>query len=163
VPSTEQDPAPLGPGRLRRIAAWLGVCALSVCQAPPPQPVARAPAPAAVARAPTPRPARTIDEYQRQIALRLIAANPKITYLTPAPDNLLAIPVLELEVNADGSVRYIGLMRTPTQATDTIQIAVDALRRAAPFGDASQLPRPWRFTEVFLFDDDRRFKPRILD
>jgi len=172
VPSTEQDGAVGSPGRLRRIAAWLGLCALSACQAPAPQAVARAPAPTAAPRpvpvpapapAPTVRPARTVDEYQRQIAARLIAANPKITYLTRAPDILLAIPVLELEVNADGSVRHIGIMRTPTQATDTIRIAEDAIRRAAPFGDVTQVPRPWKFTEVFLFNDDRHFKPRILD
>jgi hypothetical protein len=172
VPFTDQDAAGRTPGRLRRLAAWLGLCALSACQAPAPQSVARAPTPAptsaprpapAPAPAPHARPARTVDEYQRQIAARLIAANPKITYLTRAPDILLAIPVLELELNADGSVRHIGVMRTPTQATDTIRIATDALRRAAPFGDLSQVPKPWKFTEVFLFDDDRRFKPRILD
>ena len=162
------EPAARPPGRVRRVAAWLGLCALSACQSPAPQPVARAPAPAPAPRvtpAPAPymRPARTVDEYQRQVAARLLAANPKITYTARAPDILLAIPVLELEVNADGSVRRISVIRTPTQATDTIQIAVDALKRAAPFGDASQLPRPWKFTEVFLFDDDRRFKPRILD
>jgi hypothetical protein len=155
-------------GRLRRIAAWLGVCALSACQGPAPQAAAGAHAPAAAPRpAPVPaaplRPAHTVDEYQRQIALRLVAANPTITYLTPSPGVLLAIPVLELEVNADGSVRRIGVLRKPTQAPDTIRIATDALERAAPFGDASHLPRPWKFTEVFLFDDDRRFKPRILD
>jgi hypothetical protein len=37
------------------------------------------------------------------------------------------------------------------------------VRRAAPFGDVSRLPRPWKFSEVFLFDDNRRFKPRTLD
>jgi hypothetical protein len=26
-----------------------------------------------------------------------------------------------------------------------------------------QLPKPWKFTEVFLFNDDRQFKPRTLD
>jgi hypothetical protein len=172
VPSTDQDAAGRSPGRLRSLAAWLGLCALSACQAPAPQPVARAPTPApataprpAPAPAPAPyvRPARTVDEYQRQIAARLLAANPKITYTSRAPDILLAIPVLELEVNANGSVRHIGVIRTPTQATDTIRIAIDALRRAAPFGDASQVPRPWKFTEVFLFNDDRHFKPRVLD
>ena len=172
MPSIEQDGAARSPGRVRRLAAWLGLCALSACQAPAPQPVARAPAPAPTAvpqpvpvpaPAPTVRPARTVDEYQRQIAARLIAANPKITYLTRAPDILLAIPVLELEVNADGSVRHIGVMRTPTQATDTIRIAEEAIRRAAPFGDVTQVPKPWKFTEVFLFDDNRHFKPRILD
>jgi hypothetical protein len=175
VPCTERDKPSATPGRVRRVAAWLGLCALSACQAPAPQ-NARAPAPAPAsapraqpAPAPAPaqaahtRPAQSVDEYQRQIAARLVAANPKITYLTRAPEVLLAIPVLELEVNADGSVRHIGVMRRPTQATDTIQIAIDAIKRAAPFGDVTHVPKPWKFTEVFLFDDDRRFKPRILD
>ena len=168
MPCTERDDTPRAPGRLRRVAAWMGLCALSACNTPMP-PDVRAPAPpapaprAAPAPAPYVRPARTYDEYQRQIAARLIAANPKITYLTRAPDILLAIPVLELEVNADGSIRHIGVIRTPTQATDTIQIATEALRRAGPFGDVSQVPKPWKFTEVFLFNDDRHFKPRVLD
>jgi len=25
------------------------------------------------------------------------------------------------------------------------------------------VPKPWKFTEVFLFNDDRHFKPRVLD
>jgi hypothetical protein len=25
------------------------------------------------------------------------------------------------------------------------------------------LKKPWKFAEVFLFDDNRRFKPRTLD
>lgn len=171
MPCTEQDNASRMPGRLRRAAAWLGLCALSACQSPAPQP-ARAPTPAPapaprVAPAPAPapyvRPAQTVKEYQLQIAARLMAANPKITYSTRAPDILLAIPVLELELNADGSIRHIGVMRTPTQATDTIQIATEALRRAAPFGDLTHVPQPWKFTEVFLFNDDRHFKPRQLD
>ena len=140
MPCTEQDAASRASAKLRFIAAWLGLCALSACQTPPPIARAPSPAPAPPARAtpapaptaPYTRPARTVDEYQRQIAARLMAANPKITYTARAPEILLAIPVLELEVNADGSVRHIGVMRTPTQATDTIQIAMDAIRRAAP-------------------------------
>jgi hypothetical protein len=161
------------PGRLRRVAAWLGLCALSACHSPMPG-SSRAPAPAtpappavapkaAAAPAPYQRAAQTINEYRLQAAARMIAANPKITYTTPSPNPLLAIPVLEIEVNGDGSVRHIKVVRVPTQATDTVQIAIDAVKRAAPFGDATHLPKPWAFTEVFLFDDDRRFKPRILD
>ena len=126
----------------RRVAAWLALGALAACQTLSTQSMA---------------------DYKYRAAQRMVAANPGITYTTPSPDPLLAIPVLEIEVNADGSVRHIGVMRTPTQATDTIRIAMDAIHRAAPFGDASHVPRPWKFTEVFLFDDDRRFKPRILD
>jgi outer membrane biosynthesis protein TonB len=76
---------------------------------------------------------------------------------------LLAIPVLEVELNADGSVRRIDVLRHPKQALDTTQLAIDAVRRAAPFGSVARLPRPWKFTETFLFDDARRFKPRTLD
>jgi hypothetical protein len=167
VPCTEHDNVARAPGRLRRAAAWLGLCALSACHTPAPQPArapAAAPAPhAPAAAAPYTRPARTIDEYRLRAAARMIAANPKISYTTPSPNPLLAIPVLAIEVNGDGSVRRITVVRVPTQATDTVQIAIEAVRRAAPFGDATQLPKPWKFTEVFLFDDDRRFKPRILD
>jgi hypothetical protein len=79
------------------------------------------------------------------------------------PDVLLAIPVIEIELNGDGSVRSTKVMRTPTQATDTIQLAITAIHRGAPYGDVSRLSKPWKFVEVFLFDDERRFKPRTLD
>ena len=175
MPSTEHRNA----SRLRRVAAWLGLCALASCQSPSPQPTraptatpapapARvtptpAPAPAPVAPAPYLRPARTADEYKRQMGLRLIAANPSITYTRRAPDILMGIPILEVEVNADGSVRHISVFRTPEDAKETVQVAIDAVRRAAPFGDASQVPKPWKFLQVFLFDYDGKFKPKVLD
>jgi hypothetical protein len=154
-------------GRLRAIAAGLGLCALSACHSPMPRDTHASTLPE---RGPPPgagpasmRPARTIDEYKLQAATRLVDANPAITYLTPAQNPLLAIPILEIEVDADGGVRRIEVLREPTQAADTVQIAIDAVHRAAPFGDATHLPRPWKFTEVFLFDEERRFKPRVLD
>jgi hypothetical protein len=112
-----------------------------------------------------PEPARVRDweQYQVQAARRLVMANPAHTYAGVVPDELLAIPVLEIELDADGDVKHIKVLRYPTQALDTVQIATEAVRRAAPFGDVSRLPRPWRFVEVFLFDDNRRFKPRTLD
>jgi hypothetical protein len=102
-------------------------------------------------------------EVRAQAARRLVAANPNMTYMGTVPDVLLAIPVLEVELNADGSVRRIDVLRHPGQAPDTVKLATDAVHRAAPFGDVSRLPKPWRFTETFLFNDDRKFKPRTLD
>ncbi len=107
--------------------------------------------------------ARNWDDFQLQAARRLVAANPGRTYLGAVPDPLLAIPVLEVELTADGQVSRIKVLRAPTQATDTVQLAIDAVHRAAPFGQMQQLGKPWRFVEVFLFDDERRFKPRTLD
>lgn len=109
------------------------------------------------------RPARDWDEYRLHAAERIVAANQASSYLGPVPEPLLAIPVLEVELNGDGSVRRIDVKRQPSQARDTVQLAIAAIQRAAPFAPVTHLPRPWKFTEVFLFDDARRFKPRSLD
>jgi hypothetical protein len=106
---------------------------------------------------------RSTSELRLQAARRIAAANPHLTYDDRPPDVLLAIPVLSVDLNGDGSIHHIDVLRYPRQARDTTQIAIDAVRRAAPFGDVSRLPRPWRFTETFLFNEDRRFKPRTLD
>ena len=136
---------------------WLAGCA---SQAPPSSP-SGGPAPAV--RLPQAGSARSWDELRLHAARRMVAANPELTYGGVPPDPLLAIPVLEIELNADGSIRRIEVLRYPRQAKDTTQIAIDAVRRAAPFGDVSRLPRPWKFAETFLFNDDRKFKPRTLD
>lgn len=108
-------------------------------------------------------PARTWAEFRRQAAHRLVQAHPDGSYLTRVPEPLLAIPVLEVELNSDGSVRRIHVLRHPGQARDTTQMAIDAVHRAAPYGSMARLPQPWKWSEVFLFDDQRRFKPRELD
>jgi hypothetical protein len=107
--------------------------------------------------------ARAWDDYKVNFGKRLVASNPAGTYTGAVPEPLLAIPVLEIDLNRDGSVRHIRVQRHPSQAEDTVQLAIDAVRRAAPFGDVSHLPQPWRVSEVFLFRDDRKFKPRSLD
>jgi outer membrane biosynthesis protein TonB len=128
---------------------------------PPAAPPARATRPAT---APPPwRHARDWDDYRHQAALRILALNPDGTYTGPVHQPALAIPVLEVELNRDGSVRRIQVLRRPGQAVDTVQLAIAAVQRAAPFGPVAHLPRPWRFTETFLFDNQRRFKPRTLD
>ena len=161
----------------------MGVTFLASCSAPAPpappavpqapvsatSPVRPAPAeqgsvPASqTVKLPAPGTVRNWNEVRLQAARRLVAAHPNGTYMGEVPEPLLAIPVLEIELNGDGSVRRIVVIRTPSQATDTVQLAVAAVRRAAPYGDVSRLPRPWHFTETFLFDDDRKFKPRTLD
>jgi hypothetical protein len=157
-------------GRARRAAICLAALGLLLasCGPRPPAvpsgPVVVAPTPLPPARPlPPPERSRSIAQLREQAALRLIEANAGRIYMGRVPDVLLAIPVLEIELNADGSVRRIEVLREPRQAKDTIQLAIDAVRRAAPFGDVSHLPRPWKFTETFLFNDDRHFKPRSLD
>jgi hypothetical protein len=107
--------------------------------------------------------ARAWDDYRANVGRRIVAANPNGTYTGLVPEPLLAIPVLEIDLNRDGSVRNVRVQRAPSQAEDTVQLAIDAVRRAGPFGDVSHLPQPWRISEVFLFREDRKFKPRSLD
>lgn len=184
---------PLRPRLLRRLLPSLGLAVLVAgCSVPPTTnvsgkapptlpaaspsvapsttapPVAAQPALPGTASArslklPPPAAVRDWKEVRLQAARRLVAANPDKTYTGVVPEVLLAIPVLEVELHADGAVRRIEVLRFPRQAKDTTQLAIDAVHRAAPFGDVSRLPRPWKFTETFLFDDDRKFKPRTLD
>ncbi len=153
-------------------AGWVAGCGTKAPSSPPPAPLATPARPAAAVRPPpaaAPAPvaaapaARTAAEYKMQAARKLVAANPGITYMGQVPEPLLAIPVVEVELHADGSIAKINVLRQPSQAKDTTQLAIDALKRAAPFGDVSRLPKPWRYTEAFLFDDNRKFKPRSLD
>jgi len=154
--------------RIQR-AAFAAALFLTACSSPMPTQESAPTRPSAGSGStPTPslnRPAavRSMNELRQQAARRLVAANPGGTYTGTVPDVLLAIPVLEVELNSDGSIRRIDVLRHPRQATDTVQIAIDAMRRAGPFGDVSRAPKPWKFTETFLFNDDRKFKPRTLD
>lgn len=171
MPCTERATTPItGLGRLTVCAAALAAALLGGCGQAPSRPAPAVPAappaptaPLAARSLPAPEQPRSMDQVRLQAARRLVAANPGITYTGTVPDVLLAIPVLEIELNADGSVRRIDVLRHPSQARDTTQLAIDAVRRAGPFGDVSRLPRPWKFTETFLFNDERKFKPRTLD
>ncbi len=163
--------------RVRIGLASLGL--MAGCSAPPPPAPAAADGKAAPTSSPAaapslgaarpglplppPGPVRSWAEVRLQAAQRLIAANPNGTYLGVPPEPLLGIPVLEIELNGDGSVRKIVFLRHPQEAKDTSKLAEAAVHRAAPFGDVSRLPRPWRFTETFLFNHERKFKPRTLD
>ena len=158
APSSAPAPLPAGSAMSRGVEPASTAGASTTVPASPAAPTR----PVAIAL-PPPATRRHWDEVRRQAAQRMVAASPGATYAGAPPDILLAIPVLEIELNADGSVRRIEVLRRPSQAADTVQLAIDAVRRGAPYGDVSRLPRPWKFVETFLFDDARRFKPRSLD
>ena len=65
-----------------------------------------------------------------------------------------------LQVLGAASVAGMGLGRYADADAATAQAG---LYDMAPFGNVSRMPEPWRFTETFLFNDDRLFKPRTLD
>ncbi len=130
-----------------------------------PQPASAEPPPQAAryVQLAAPVTPRNAAELRLQFARRLVAAHPDTSYTERAPDRLWAIPVLAVELNANGSVRHITVLRKPSTGHEATALAIAAVHRAAPFGDVSRLPKPWQVVETFLFDDDLRFKPRTLD
>lgn len=112
---------------------------------------------------PPPATPRSWAEARTQAARRMVEASPDKSYMGKPPEMLLAIPVMTIELNGDGSIQHISVMRYPSQARETVDMAIAAIKRAAPFGDISKLPKPWKFNETFLFNDDRKFKPMTLD
>ena len=96
---------------------------------------------------------------------RMVAASPQGSYMGKPPPILFGIPILETELHADGTVRNISVTRSPAnpEAANTVDHAMEAVRRGAPYGDMSRLPKPWKWTEVFLFNEQRQFKPRSLE
>lgn len=115
-----------------------------------------------VGELPGPR-SRNWTQFKLLAAQRMLAANPRLSYDGLPPVNPLATPVLQIELDQDGQVVQITVLRYPQRAEDTVDLAMDAVRRAAPYGDMTQLPQPWKFTESFLFNDARKFKPASLD
>ena len=169
---------PLGPRApwlqsARRRMLWLGaglVLAGCASRAPDPESYPARPGPGeriigAAGELPEPKAARNWDEFKRNAGLRLVGAHPQGSYMGPPPDLLFGIPVIETELYVDGTIKSIRVLRMPRdeKARDTVQLAVAAVRRAAPYGDMSRLSRPWKWVEVFLFNEQRQFKPRSLD
>jgi hypothetical protein len=147
-------------------ATW--AAALAACGSPPSAPaaapaqlatVAGAPARTAIAQT---GPARTWDEYKLRVARRIQATSGAETFAGPLPDPLQSIPVLQVQLNRDGSIRAIVVLRTPRQSPQTIEMATRAIRRAAPFEPVGHLPRPWQFNETFLYNEDLKFQLRTL-
>ena len=162
APATDTNPPPAATSRSTSTGGTGGTGTASTATTPT-TPAAPTRTAQGTVKLPPPTAMRNWDDVRKQAAQRMVAANPGGTYMGVPPEPLLAIPVLEIELNGDGSVRKVGVLRHPRQAKDTTQIAIEAVKNAGPYGDVSRLPKPWRFTETFLFDDDRRFKPRTLD
>ncbi|KAF1023731.1 MAG: hypothetical protein GAK30_00395 [Paracidovorax wautersii] len=105
-------------------------------------------------------PARNWTEYRLRAAERINRANPSLVYPGALPSVFQAIPVLRVQLTADGQVSRVEVAREPGQSPETVKIATDAVYRAAPFGPTSQLPAPAQFTETFLFNEQLRFRLR---
>jgi hypothetical protein len=100
--------------------------------------------------------------YRIQVAKKIMQANGSEVFAGDLPDPLASIPVIEISLNADGSIRGLDVIRTPHFHPETVQMAMVAIRRSAPFSPVAHLPQPWVFNETFLFNDGLKFQLHSL-
>ncbi|MBX3608071.1 MAG: hypothetical protein KF788_22550 [Piscinibacter sp.] len=145
------------------IGAGLAGCATPPPPAPPPPaPVARAPAPApapASPRATNARVSQATDArgYRVDGARAIYAAYPESIYKGKLPPLLHAIVVVETDVDSNGNVRNVTMLRAPSHAPDVTARVRDMIRRASP------LPAPARlgtvkYVDTWLVDKSGRFQ-----
>lgn len=147
-------------------AAIAALACLAGCSTPPPAkaptpaPVARVPAPAA---APVPPANRNISQatnekaYRHDGARAIYAAYPDSIYKGKLPPLLYAIAVVETELDANGNVRDVRMVRAPSHAPEVTAKIRELIRKASP------LPAPARmgatkYTDVWLFDKSGKFQ-----
>ena len=129
--------------------------------APPPKPVARAPAPTPPAAAP--QPGRSVSHatnekaYRQDGARAIYAAYPDSIYKGKLPPLLHAIAVVETEIDSNGNVRDVRMIRAPSHAPDVTARVRELIRKASP------LPAPARlgtvkYTETWLVDKSGKFQ-----
>jgi hypothetical protein len=154
------------------------VATLAGCASKPLPPHTPAPAPAATAPRPAAAPqaapqaappavsglpaVRTWAEYRRRAAQMIMAANTASVAAGKLQDPLYGIPVVQIQLNPDGSIRNLDFMRQSKVGPETNNLALQAVRRIASFGPVSNLPQPWQFNETFLYNDGLKFQLRTI-
>ncbi len=145
--------------------AWLAACTTPPSAPPAPAPVARAPAAtpapaAAPAAAPTNRrvsQATNEKAYRQDAARAIYAAYPDSIYKGKLPPLLYAIAVVETELDANGNVRDVRMLRAPSHAPEVTARVRELIRKASP------LPAPARmgtvkYTDTWLVDKSGKFQ-----
>lgn len=163
----------LGTSALALMLAGLAACSMRSTTEGPRGPEGETPVEearaAATGKAPDDVPprdsdARTVDGYKRDAARRVYYRSTRQLYDGPPPPLLKSVVVLSIEVDRDGDVKDVRVVRS-NGLRDLERAAIGSVR------DASPLPRPHDrivkrnrvgFYETWLFRDDGRFQIRSL-
>jgi len=101
--------------------------------------------------------AETAKAYRMDAARHIYASYPERIYKGKLPPLVHAIVVLEMDLDANGQLKSINMIRVPTHAPEVTDAVKDMIRRAAP------MPAPRRLggtkiTEIWLVDKSGRFQ-----
>jgi len=101
--------------------------------------------------------ARTPQDYRRDAAAHLYAANKARIFAGKMPPLLYAVAVLQVQIDGLGNVMAMNWMRAPSQAPEVIADIERSVRQAAPY------PAPVHmggvtYTDTWLWHKSGRFQ-----
>jgi len=106
----------------------------------------------------------SLERYKRLLAQHIAEVNPDKIYPGNPQALLRSVVVLKYEVDANGRLLHSNTLRSNGD-TDAVDIALSALRRAAPFPpppDRLLTRGRMEILETMLFNDDGRFQLRSI-
>jgi hypothetical protein len=101
--------------------------------------------------------AETAKAYRMDAARHIYASYPELIYKGKLPPLVHAIVVLEMDLDANGQLRSINMIRVPTHAPDVTATVKEMIRRASPMPAPKRLGGA-RITEIWLVDKSGRFQ-----
>ena len=103
-----------------------------------------------------PSPAETALEYRSDGARHLYAAYSKHIHKGKMPPLLYGIAIIETEIEANGDVRSVRVVRQPA-AAEVGPWAVAMIKKASPFPPPEKMGAV-KYTEIWLVDKSGRFQ-----
>ena len=101
--------------------------------------------------------ARTARDYRRDAAAHLYAKNSHRIFNGKLPPMLYAIGVLQVDINARGSVTALRWMRAPSHVPEVVAEIERTVRQAAPFPVPLKMGRV-TYTDTWLWDKSGKFQ-----
>jgi outer membrane biosynthesis protein TonB len=146
------------PGPVRLLIGLALLCLLPAGAAAPTGPFASAPPPQPAAAA-----ARATDasDYRSAAARHVYASYPERVLRGKVRANVYAVVVTETDVDAQGKVLAVRVLRQPSHAPEVAPWVVKLLRSAAPF-PAPAAARRARYVETWLVDASGQFQVHTL-
>jgi len=101
--------------------------------------------------------AQTPKAYRMDAARHIYATYPEKIYKGKLPPLVHGIVVVEMDLDANGQLRSLNLIRVPSHAPEVTAAVRDMIRRAAPMPAPSRLGGA-KVTEIWLVDKSGQFQ-----
>jgi hypothetical protein len=137
------------PGLLLAGAAWAA------------GPFGQPPAPQQGTEPPAPSAATNAAQYRMDAARHVYARYPQQVLHGKVPPHVYAIVVTETDVDAQGRVVAVRVLRKPSSAHEVTPWVVAMIRQAAPMPPLQRMKRT-RYIETWLVDRSGHFQVRTL-